>query len=155
MDLWTQILAFLSKVIIPDWGTVIAVIPILLIIGVLGPVLTLLALGWAVHLVRIRRGRIRLAAVEVRTAERDGLGLPIVPANVPYCPRDALVFAPRETRCSRCGDELEVRCPVDETVRPATRQVCGACGTRFVLGELPVLVSTARAGPPPGGAAVA
>lgn len=154
-DPWTQVLQFLSKVIIPDWGTIIAVIPILLIIGVLGPVLSLVALRWALELVSRRRGRVRLATIEVRTAERDALGLPVVPANVPYCPRDALVFGPRDTRCSACGDELEVRCPVDGTVRPASRQICTACGTRFVLGELPALVSASRAGPPPGGAAAA
>jgi hypothetical protein len=155
MDLWTQILQFLAKVIIPDWGTVIAVLPILLIIGVVGPVLTLIALGWTVESVRHRRGRVRLARIEAQTAERDSLGVPIVPANVPYCPRDALVFAPRETRCSACGHDLEVRCPVDGTVRPAARQLCSACGTRFVLGELPALVAATHGGPPPGGAAAA
>jgi len=155
MDLWTQILQFLAKVIIPDWGTVIAVLPILLVVGLLGPILSLVALGWVIELIRPRGGRVRLARIEVQSAERDALGVPIVPANVPYCPRDALVFGPRETRCSACGRDLDVRCPVDGTVRPAARQVCSACGTRYVLGELPALVAATRGGPPPGGAAVA
>ncbi len=153
--LWTQFLQFLSKVIIPDWGTIIAVMPILLVIGVVGPILTLVLLGWGVELVRRRRGRVRLATVEVRSVERDALDVPVVPANVPYCARDALVYAPRDTRCSVCGRDLEVRCPVDGTVRPAARQVCSACGTRFVLGELPALVTATHGGPPPGGAAAA
>ncbi len=153
--LWTQFLQFLSKVIIPDWGTIIAVLPILLVIGVVGPILTLVVLGWGVEAVRRRRGRVRLATIEIRPVERDALGMPVVPANVPYCPHDALAFAPRDTRCSACGRDLEVRCPVDGTVRPAARQVCSACGTRYVLGELPALVAAAHGGPPPGGAAAA
>ena len=44
-DLWTQFLQLLAKIVIPDWSTVIAVLPILLVLGVLGPVMTLLALG--------------------------------------------------------------------------------------------------------------
>jgi len=155
MDLWTQILQFLAKIIIPDWGTVIAVLPILLIIGVMGPVATLIVIGWAVEFVRRRRGHVRLARVEVQAVARDPLGVPMVPPNLPYCPLDALVFAPRDTRCSACGRDLEVRCPVDGTVRPAARQVCSACGTRFVLGELPALVAATHGGPPPGGAAAA
>ena len=155
MGLWTQFLQLLGKVIIPDWGTLIAALPILLVIGVFGPIVTLIAIGWAFEAVRRRRGRVRLARIEVQSVERDALGVPIVPANVPYCSRDALVFAPRDTRCSACGRDLEVRCPVDGTVRPAARQVCSACGTRFVLGELPALVAVTHGGPPPGGAAVA
>ncbi len=154
-DFWTQFLQLLAKIVIPDWGTVIAVLPILLVLGVLGPVMTLLALGWAAAAVREHRGHARLASIEARSAARDVLGVPIVPPNVPYCARDALLFAPRETRCSVCGRDLQVRCPVDGTVRPAARQVCAACGTRFVLGELPALVAASPGGPPPGGAAAA
>jgi hypothetical protein len=153
--LWTQFLQLLAKIIIPDWGTVIAVLPILLVLGVLGPVMTLLAVGWIAAALRDRRGHVRLASIEMRSAARDASGVPVVPPNVPYCPRDALLFAPRETRCSVCGRDLEVRCPVDGTVRPAARQVCAACGTRFVLGELPALVAASPGGPPPGGAAAA
>ncbi len=153
--LWTEFLQFLGKVIIPDWGTIIAVLPILLVIGAVGPILTLVAVGWGAEAVRRRGGRARLGTIEVRSAERDALGIPIVPANVPYCAHDALVFAPRDTSCSACGRDLEVRCPVDGTVRPAARQVCSACGTRYVLGALPALVAATHGGPPPGGAAAA
>jgi len=155
MDLWTHVLQFLSRVIMPDWGTVIAALPILLVILLLGPVLTIVALGWVASTVRRRRGRVRLATVEVSPVARDAFGAPAIPANVPYCPRDELTYGPRVTRCTVCGDELVVRCPVDGTVRPAARQVCASCGTRYVLGELPALVSATRAGPPPGGAAAA
>jgi hypothetical protein len=154
-DAWTQILDALNKIVSPDWGTVIAVLPILGIIGLLGPVLTLLALAWFRYMLIRKRGHVRLAEVVVRAAERDATGAPIVPASVPYCPRDALLYGPRETRCRSCHEGLLVRCPVDGTVRVATRQVCASCGTRYVLGSLPALTAPPSAGPPAGGAAAA
>jgi len=154
-DAWTQILDALNKIVSPDWSTVIAVLPILGIIGLIGPVLSLLALAWFRYLLTRRRGHVRLSEIVVRAAARDAGGAPIVPANVPYCQRDALVYGPRETRCPTCRDGLVVRCPVDGTVRAATRQACATCGTRYVLGNLPTLVAPPSAGPPAGGAAAA
>ncbi len=154
-DLWNQFLNWLTTIIVPDWGSLVAAIPLFGVIGLLGPILTLLALVWVRHWVLRRRGRTRLAEVVVTEAPRDALGAPVIPPNAPFCVRDSLVFPGRATRCTVCGDSLSVRCPVDGTLRPATRQTCAACGTRYVLSDLPALVSPAHAGPPPGGAAAA
>ncbi len=154
-DLWSQFLNWLSTIIVPDWGALVAAIPLLGVIGLLGPILTILALAWVRHRLTRRAGRIRLGEVLVRGAPRDALGVPVIPANVPFCVRDSLVYPGSATRCTTCGDGLVVRCPVDDTVRPATRQTCAACGTRYVLSDLPALVAPQQAGPPPGGAAAA
>ena len=44
--MWTGFLQFSAKFVIPDWGGLIALLPILLLIGVVGPLLSLLALAW-------------------------------------------------------------------------------------------------------------
>ena len=80
----------------------------------------------------------------------------MVPANVPYCSTDALLYPARARRCEVCGQELTVRCPVDDTLRPAGDPLCRTCGTKFVLGAASTALTVRRpAGPPEGGAAVA
>ena len=43
-QLWNQVLNLLQQVIIPDWGSLIGLLPLALLALLLGPVLTLLAL---------------------------------------------------------------------------------------------------------------
>jgi hypothetical protein len=45
-DPWTAFLNWLSTILIPDWNGLIGLLPILLIIGVVGPGLTFLGLYW-------------------------------------------------------------------------------------------------------------
>ncbi len=155
-DPWTAILDQLTKVLVPDWAGLILLLPFLLIVGVLAPILTLIALAWGWHWLTDRRARIKVAEPEVQVAALDAGGQPDYPANVPYCGEHRLVFPPSATRCSVDGADLSVRCPVDDTVRDASIQTCAACGTRFVLGAASTSALVRRAaGPPPGGAAVA
>ena len=58
-DPWSAFLDWLSTVLVPSWGGLIALLPYALILFVIGPIVTLLALGWAWHLLRRRRGRVR------------------------------------------------------------------------------------------------
>lgn len=153
---WTDFLGLLQKIIIPDWSDVINALPILFVLGVLGPVLTLLALLWVHYLFTRRTGRVRLADQAPVPAERDEDGYAVIPPNTPFCAREGLLYPPNATRCESCRDELVVRCPVDSTTRTARQQVCRACGTRYVLGASTTAVAVRRpGGPPEGGAAVA
>jgi hypothetical protein len=154
---WDQLLDLLAKIIIPDWNDVIGWLPTLMVIGVLGPILTLLFFYWAWVYMHNERPRIRYVEPEPVQAERNADGYFIVAANVPYCPRDGLIYPPQAVDCDVCRGELVVRCPVDETVRPAREEICRACGTRYVLGAVktPLAVQRRRAGPPEGGAAAA
>jgi hypothetical protein len=80
----------------------------------------------------------------------------VYPANAPYCPTHHLVYPPQLRECAIDGEELLVRCPVDESVRVASQQLCRTCGTRYELGaSLAPLVVRGRGRPPAGGAAVA
>jgi hypothetical protein len=155
-DPWTSVLDQLTRVLVPDWSGLIELLPFLLLVGVVGPILTLLALAWAWHWLTIRRARIRVVEPEPRLAALDAGGQPVFPVNVPYCAEHGLVFAPSAVRCTVDGADLQVRCPVDHTVRDAAIDTCTACGTRFVLGAASTSALVRRtAGPPPGGAAVA
>ena len=44
--LWSDFLAFLSTLVIPDWAGLIALLPVFVVIGLLGPLLTLALLAW-------------------------------------------------------------------------------------------------------------
>ncbi len=153
---WNQILSILTVVLSPDWSALVAWVPLLLIVGVLGPVLTLVMAGWMHHLLMSRRPHVVYDEPEARAPEHLADGTPVVPPNSPYCARDDLLVPARVTTCSICRDELTVRCPVDGAVRPATQQTCRACGTKYVLGAgLDPLTVRSSAHPPSGGAAIA
>ncbi|MBX3031798.1 MAG: hypothetical protein KF809_16745 [Chloroflexi bacterium] len=155
-DPWTAFLDLLTKAIVPDWSGLIVLLPFLLLVGVLGPIMSLIALAWVYHFLTKRRARVRVAEAEATLAVLDAGGAPSYPANTPYCPEHALIYPVSRVRCEIDGADLAVRCPVDGTVRDAGTQTCNACGTRFVLGATSTSDLVRRpAGPPEGGAAVA
>jgi hypothetical protein len=156
VDPWTAFLDWLSTILIPDWNGLINLLPILIVIGVLGPALTLLALYWFYVLLKSRRGKVRLDDPQPIAVEAGADGTYTYPPNAPYCPTHHLVYPPTATQCNIDRQDLEVRCPVDDSVRPAGQQLCRTCGTRYQLGAslAPVVVSR-RGQPPAGGAAVA
>jgi hypothetical protein len=156
-QLFQGFLDLLSKIILPDWNDLIkGILPMAVFLGVVGPILSLVFLYWLYSWARRPRFRVRSGDATPRPVPRDDAGLALIPANVPYCARDGLLHPPRATNCSTCGDELSVRCPVDETLRPVSQQTCSACGTRYVLGASDVALAVQRhGGPPEGGAAVA
>lgn len=152
MTLWSDFLGFLSKLIIPDWGALIALLPLFIV----GPIMLylLFALGsWTWFTIRKRRPKVRLLEDAPRQAAVDSAGLPVFPRGLPYCRRDALVYPSGSTRCDLCGDELGVECPMCGLARPAAIDTCGNCG--LVLKIEPRTRVLRPAGPPPGGAAAA
>ena len=151
-----DLLSLLEQLIIPDWGDLVGLLPLALMFGLIGPILSLLALAWLHHRVTRRKGRVRIADPEPVAAERDASGEVLVSPNVPFCPRHGLIYPPHATECAVDREELMVRCPVDETLRSARQQVCRACGTKYVLGASQSPVTVRRIGrPPEGGAAIA
>ena len=155
-DFGTRLLELLEALLIPDWGDLITFLPLLLVFGLIGPVLTLLFLYWAYVRLTSRRGRVRIDDPQPEPASRTADGAPIYPPNVPYCPTHELVYPAAATNCDVDREELLVRCPVDDMTRVAGQQVCRVCGTRYELGaSLPPAVVTNHGRPPEGGAAVA
>jgi hypothetical protein len=102
-------LQWLESLLLPDWGGLMNLLPILLILGMLGPALTLLAIYWFYVRVTTRRGRVRIDDPEPAPAPRDAAGEPVYPANVPYCPTHAMIYPPNGQTCEVDGEALPGR----------------------------------------------
>jgi hypothetical protein len=150
-QLWHGILQALTPFVIPDWGELVGLMPIFLLIGVAGPILSLLALGWIIYVLRAPRAKVSLEVAPVRAQMVNGQ--PDYPAGEPYCPVDRLIYPFGALTCDQCRRDLLVRCPKCSTGRPAHIQTCGNCG--LVLKIENRARAMRPAGPPPGGAAAA
>ena len=150
--LWSDLLEFTSKLVIPDWPGLIQLMPVFLVIGVVGPLLSIVVLAWLGY--GVTKPRTKITYQEgTRVAPRDHLGRPIVPAGEPYCPKDGLIYPFGNQRCDRDRTNLLLRCPKCDVVREASIQACGNCGLALQLQPRAMIVATD--GPPPGGAALA
>ena len=155
-DAWTSFLDFLSTIITPNWEELIGLLPLFVMLGLTGPILSLLVLYHLYHFVKRRRGRVHLAEPEPMPAPLDANGLPVAPPNVPFCSRHGLIYPLKAKSCELDKEELSVRCPIDDTIRVASQQLCRACGTKYVLGTSSTALTVRRVGrPPEGGAAAA
>ena len=146
------LLTFLTPIVTPDWGALVSLLPVLLLIGVVGPILTLLVLGWFIYVVRRPRNRIPYRPPEPRPAAIVD-GVAVYPAGEPYCLHDQLILPFGATTCPTCGRELAVRCPKCGVGRAAYVDTCANCGLVLKLEPRAVLLQPAA--PPPGGAAAA
>jgi hypothetical protein len=156
VDPWTAFLDWLATILIPDWNGLIQLLPLLLILGLIGPILSLLALYWLYVRATTRGGKVRIEEPQPEAAPLNADGTPAFPANVPYCISHALIYPQTRRECEIDGEELQVRCPVDDTVRVAGQQLCRTCGTRYQLGaSLAPVVIRSHGRPPAGGAAIA
>lgn len=143
---------FLTPILLPDWRALIDLLPIFLLIGVVGPLLSLLVLGWMVYVLGKPRSRIAYTDPQPQLARLVD-GAPAFPPGEPYCAFDRLVYPPGATRCDSCGRDLAVLCPKCGTGRQAWIDTCGTCG--LVLRIDRAVPALRPAGPPPGGAAAA
>lgn len=152
-QIWNGILEFLSLIVIPDWGSVIGLLPLLIFLGIVGPLVTLLPLGIVIYQLRKPRTSMRLEDGP-RVAEIGADGEPIFPPGLPFCRRDGLIYPSGTLRCERGDEELAVTCPMCGLGRPALLDTCTNCG--LVLKVKPRAVAVGRPiGPKPGGAAAA
>jgi hypothetical protein len=151
-QIWQSFLDFISMFVIPDWGALVQLLPVLLVVLVLGPVLSLGLLVWLVYFVRKPRGPLA-SDPEAVAAPIGEDGKPLIPRGEPFCYRDGLIYPANARRCDVCGDELSVRCPKCDVGRMASISTCGNCGLVLKVRAQTQVVRPAQ--PPPGGAAVA
>lgn len=138
-----------AAIVTPDWAALVDLIPILLLIGVVGPLLTLIALLWLRY--RARKPRTHVSFRDLRRpADLDEAGNPVFPVGEPYSLVEGMIYEPGATR-SASGEQLLVACPKCSLARPAETDICGNCGLSFTL--KPTTRSARRAAPPAGGAA--
>jgi hypothetical protein len=149
---WDTILDVTALFMMPDWGSVIGLLPILIFLGVVGPLLTFTVLGILIY--QIRKPRVKVSYEDgPRRAELDETGQPIYPPGLPHCRRDALIYASGTIRCDVCRDDLAVICPMCGVGRTAELDTCGNCGLVLKIETRALAVRRGR--PKPGGAAAA
>jgi hypothetical protein len=149
-QIWTQILDVIAKIVSPDWGGLVNLLPVLLF-PLVGLVLTLLILAWVVYGIRKPRAKVRYVEGP-QPAGRDEAGDLLFPAGYPFDATAGLVYPPGATRSDR-GVPLNVACPLCRVERSAELSTCGNCG--LVLRIVAPVPLARPAGPPPGGAAAA
>lgn len=150
-DLWLSFLHAIEGFVIPDWGALIGLIPYLLVLGVLGPILSLIVLGWVIYFFGKPRQKVVFDEGPRLAAKVDGQ--PVYPSGEPYCPYDELIYPSGATTCERCHRDLTIRCPRCDAGRPAHVRACGNCG--LIVSVAKRELALRPAGPPPGGAASA
>lgn len=152
-QLWNGLLDLTSMLVLPDWGSLINLLPWAVLLFVVGPILSLLLLAWFVYAVRKPRVGMLPLAEGPRVAPIGADGLPEFPTGEPICFRDGLIYPPGATRCDSCGDELSLYCPRCRVIRTASLETCGNCGLTIKLERRGLALTPAA--PPPGGAAAA
>ena len=153
-QIWNTILDITSMFVIPDWSSVIGLLPLLIFLGIIGPLLTFTVLGVMGYQVMKPRTRVRFVDPGPQIARTGADGQPIFPPGQPFCRAHGLIFPAGTARCDRGGEELSVICPMCGLGRPALIDTCTNCG--LVLKVDPRLVPVVRSsGPKSGGAAVA
>jgi hypothetical protein len=150
---WNELLRITSLFVIPDWGALVNLLPIFVLIGVVGPLLSLIILFHVIYFLRKPRAPLAEPATDPVPARIGADGKPVVPRGEPFCFRDGLIYPASTTRCSVCGDDLSVRCPKCDVLRPADIDTCGNCG--LVLKVRPQNQVIRAPQPPPGGRAIA
>ncbi|MBM4408346.1 MAG: hypothetical protein FJ038_07080 [Chloroflexi bacterium] len=150
-NLWTGLLQLIEKLVVPDWGALINLLPLFLVLGVLGPLLTLGLLAWTWYFLRKPRARVSYEDGPTRVLLGDD-GQPMYPRGLPYSASRGLIYPPGRTR-GDAGEDLSVICPMCGIGRGADIDTCGNCG--LVLKVEPRARLLAPIGPPPGGAAIA
>ncbi len=154
-EMWTGLLEIMTQFVIPDWNAIIGMLPLLVFLGIVGPLLTLLPLGIVIY--QLRKPRVKGVAFEEgpTVAAIGADGQPIFQPGLPHCRRDGLIYASGTARCERCQDPLAVICPMCGLGRMAMVDTCTNCGLVLKVKPRSVVVHRAASGPKPGGAAVA
>jgi len=104
-EIWTQILTVTAVFVTPDWGVIIGWLPVIVLLGLVMPFLTFVALGSLIYVAR--KPRTKVAFEEgPRVAEIGPGGEPVFPVGLPHCRRDGVIYPSGTTRCETCRDEL-------------------------------------------------
>jgi hypothetical protein len=147
-ELWQSLIDFTAQFVIPDWNALVGLLPILLLLGVVGPLVTIFALFWFIYVVR--KPRVSVVFEDgPRPAPADADGRPMFPQGEPYSAATGLVY-PAGTTHDEEGGLLTVICPKCDLGRPAEIDTCSNCG--LVLRVVP-RARTLRPTGPPGGIA--
>jgi len=148
-EMWSNFIEATSGFVVPDWGQLINLLPLFLVAGVVGPILTIIMLFWVRYW--ILKPRVSAGYADTRRPAAIGDdGQPVFPAGEPYSLSERMIYEAGATR-SESGEELLVACPKCGLVRSAAIDTCGNCGLSFTI--TPPTRTIRPAAPPPGGRA--
>ena len=148
-EMWSNFIEATSAFVVPDWGQLINLLPLFLVAGVVGPILTIIMLFWVRYW--ILKPRVSAGYADTRRPAAIGDdGQPVFPAGEPYSLSERMIYEAGATR-SESGEELLVACPKCGLVRSAAIDTCGNCGLSFTI--TPPTRTIRPAAPPPGGRA--
>jgi hypothetical protein len=144
-----ELLNLLARVITPDWGALILLLPLFVAPLVL---LWFFAAGgrWGLVALTKRQASLKYADAAPTAPQRDTAGRPNYPPGRPYDPRSVALYPVGATR-SVTGEPLLLACPGCSAVRLAEMNSCNACGMEIRV--RPRVQIERPVGPPPGGAA--
>jgi hypothetical protein len=151
-DIWTTILDVTALFVIPDWNALVALLPVFVLVGVVGPFLTFTMLGSLVYIARKPRVKVQFEEGP-RVAEIGEGDRPVFPPGLPHCRRHSLIYPSGTVRCEQDGELLAVTCPMCGLGRDAEIDTCTNCG--LVLDVKSRAIAIRTSGPRPGGAAAA
>ncbi len=97
-QIWTQILQVTAIFVTPDWGFLISLLPVIVLLGLVAPFMTGLVLGTGAYLVTKPRAKVAFEEGP-RLAEIGPGGEPVFPVGLPHCRRDALIYPSGTLRC--------------------------------------------------------
>ena len=127
-QIWTQILDVTSIFVMPDWGALIGLLPVFILLGVVGAVPDLPGARHRRSTTSASRGR-RSPSRKARASPRSAPGGE--PSSRSACPTaGATRSSTRRARsaASTCHDELAVICPMCGLGRMARIDTCSNCG---------------------------
>ena len=93
-QLWNTILDITKMFVIPDWSAVIGLLPLLIFIGIVGPLITFVVLGIVVYQAAKPRPHLKLAEGP-QVARIGATGQPIFQPGLPFCRQHGLVYSDR------------------------------------------------------------
>ena len=116
-EMWSSFIEATSAFVVPDWGQLINLLPLFLVAGVVGPLLTIIMLFWVRYW--ILKPRVSAGYADTRRLAAIGDdGQPVFPAGEPYSLSERMIYEAGATR-SESGEELLVACPKCGLVRSA------------------------------------
>ena len=83
-EMWTGLLEIMTQFVIPDWNAIIGLLPILIFLGIVGPLLTLLPLGIVIY--QLRKPRVKGVALRGRPDRRGRSARTVSRSSSQDCP---------------------------------------------------------------------
>ena len=152
-SIWSQILQVTSLFVIPDWGSVIGGLPVVIVLGLVAPFLTFLVLGTVIY--QVRRPRVMSASRRARGSPKSGpTASRSIPSGCRIAGATAWSIRPGRSAASAATTSWRWSVPMCSLGRSALIDTCANCGLVLKVKNRAVAVR-ASAGPKPGGAAVA